>query len=111
MVPVWQGDRKVTVLYAKRVDTRYRLYFYDPNGRLIFLPSSLPPTATTGVIAEANKRVGNMGAELWAGDRIIRNFLPKDLGEVLLHFVRSLVDRARRASVSKLLFLQSSRSR
>jgi hypothetical protein len=28
-------------------------------------------------IAEANTRAGNMGAELWAGDRIIRNFAPK----------------------------------
>lgn len=76
-IEVWQGERKVAVLYAKRVDKRYRLYLYDTNGRLISPVTIITADSDASAIAEAHKRVGDMGAELWAADRIVRNFAPK----------------------------------
>src|SRR5262249_34665636 len=72
-IEVWQGDRKVAVLYAKR----YRLYLYDTNGRLISPAMIIRADSEDAAVAEANKRVGKMGAELWAGDRIVKRFAPK----------------------------------
>jgi len=72
-IEVWQGDRKVVVLYANR----YRLYLYDTNGRLISPTMIIRADSDGGAIAEADKRVGNLRAELWAGDRIVKKFAPK----------------------------------
>jgi hypothetical protein len=72
-IEVWQGDRKLAVLYAGR----YRLCLYDTNGRLLSPAMIIRAESDEAAIAEANKRVGNMGAELWAGDRIVKKFAPK----------------------------------
>jgi len=72
-IELWQRDRKVAVLYA----TRYRLYFYDPDGRLIAPAMIIVADSDDAAIAEADKRIGNLGAELWAGDHIIKEFASK----------------------------------
>jgi hypothetical protein len=72
-IEVWRGDRKVAVIYAKR----YRIYFYDTNGRLISPAMIISADSDAAAIAEANRRIGNMGAELWAGDRIVKEFAAK----------------------------------
>jgi hypothetical protein len=72
-IELWQRDRKVAVLYA----TRYRLYFYDTDGRLIAPAMIIVADSDDAAIAEADKRIGNLGAELWAGDHIIKEFASK----------------------------------
>jgi hypothetical protein len=72
-IELWQRDRKVAVLNAKR----YRLYFYDIDGRLISPAMIITADSDDAAIVEAYKRVGNIGAELWAGDHIIKEFAPK----------------------------------
>jgi len=74
-IELWQGLRKVADLKAHASD--YRLYLYDENGWLIGPAMSLTADSDDAAIAEANKRFRNVGAELWAGDHIIKEFAPK----------------------------------
>jgi hypothetical protein len=74
-IEVRQGDRKVADLKAHA--NNYRLCLYDLDGRSIGPAMIITADSDDAAIAEADKRVGNIGAELWDRQHIIKEFAPK----------------------------------
>jgi hypothetical protein len=75
-IELWQGLRKVADLKAHAND--YRLYLYGKDGLLIDPAIIITADSDNAAIAAANKRVVDLGAELWDRHHIIKEFAPKD---------------------------------
>jgi hypothetical protein len=57
----------------------YRLYIYRKDGQLIGPALSIPADDDAGAVAEAEKRLGVLDAELRDAFRLVKKFVPEQL--------------------------------